>query len=231
MVSYRVVLDVPRDLILFVPGLLAAHRREIGTRKGTRRLGRYRQALFGLAWFRDRDDISCFPAMSMTEPPPARTSWGSSGRSGKPCPCWPDTKVVPGTGISRRDGARMHSYIPSCRPLAAINPGGKRSLTVTRGHLARWSGHVEARTAQIPKLTARDGSGTRSSRPSSALAAGRSLVPGAGGGALMPNTCARPLTEWRSRWSRRCGERAVKPSAQPTLVRTQHLPPNAETAR
>ena len=66
MVSYRVVLDVSRDLILFVPRLLAAHRREIGTRKGTRRLGRYRQALFGLAWFRDRGDISRFPAMSMT---------------------------------------------------------------------------------------------------------------------------------------------------------------------
>ena len=48
MVSYRVMLDVPRDVILFVSGLLAAHRREIGTRKGTRRLGCYRQALFGL---------------------------------------------------------------------------------------------------------------------------------------------------------------------------------------
>ena len=57
MVSYRVLLDVPRELILFVSGLLAAHRCEIGTRKGTRRLGCYRQALFGLAWFRDKGDI------------------------------------------------------------------------------------------------------------------------------------------------------------------------------
>ena len=57
MVSYRVMLDVPRELILFVSGLLAAHRREIGTRRGTRRLGCYRQALFGLAWFRDKGDI------------------------------------------------------------------------------------------------------------------------------------------------------------------------------
>ena len=36
------------------------------------------------------------------------------------------------------------------------------------------------------------------------------------------------------RWSAACssfeGERSVKPSAQPTLVRTQHLPPPAETA-
>ena len=30
---------------------------EIGTRKGTRSLGCYRQALFGLAWYRDKPDI------------------------------------------------------------------------------------------------------------------------------------------------------------------------------
>jgi hypothetical protein len=46
VVSYRVLFYVPRELILFVSGLLAAHRCEIGTRKGTRRLGCYRQALF-----------------------------------------------------------------------------------------------------------------------------------------------------------------------------------------
>jgi DDE superfamily endonuclease len=57
VVSCRVMLDVPRELVLFVSGLLAAHRREIGTRKGTRRLGCCRQALFGLAWFRDKGDI------------------------------------------------------------------------------------------------------------------------------------------------------------------------------
>ena len=34
-----------------------AHRREIGTRKGTRRLGCYTQALFALARFRDKRDI------------------------------------------------------------------------------------------------------------------------------------------------------------------------------
>jgi hypothetical protein len=57
VVSYRVMLDVPAELVRFVSGLLAAHRREIGTRKGTRRLGCYRQALFALAWFRDKGDI------------------------------------------------------------------------------------------------------------------------------------------------------------------------------
>jgi len=51
------MLDVPSELVLFVSGLLAARRRETGTRKGTRKLGCYRQALLGPAWFRDKGDI------------------------------------------------------------------------------------------------------------------------------------------------------------------------------
>ena len=57
MLTYRVRLDVPRELIWFVSRLLARHRREIGTRNGTRCLGCYRQALFVLAWYRDKADI------------------------------------------------------------------------------------------------------------------------------------------------------------------------------
>ena len=57
MPSYRVMLDVPRDLIWFVSALPAARRRSIGTRKKARKLGCYRQALFGLAWFRDKGSI------------------------------------------------------------------------------------------------------------------------------------------------------------------------------
>lgn len=57
VLSYRVRLDVPRPLIGFVSGLLAARRREAGTRKGTRKLDCRQQALFGLAWFRDRCSI------------------------------------------------------------------------------------------------------------------------------------------------------------------------------
>ncbi len=57
MLSYRVMLDVPVQLVLFVARLLAAHRREVGTRRGTRALG-WRQAVFALAWFRDRPDIA-----------------------------------------------------------------------------------------------------------------------------------------------------------------------------
>ena len=58
MLSYRVMLDVPVQLVVFVARLLAAHRREIGTRRGTRALTCGRQAVFALAWFRDRPDIA-----------------------------------------------------------------------------------------------------------------------------------------------------------------------------
>jgi hypothetical protein len=96
VVSYRVMLDVPRDLILFVSGLLAAHRREIGTRKGTRRLGCYGQALFGLAWFRDKGP-SCFrrgTPSSMPVPPAVRSSGSPTIRSSMmkpPTASWPVT--------------------------------------------------------------------------------------------------------------------------------------------
>ena len=51
------ILDVPLSLVLFVPGLLAEHRRETGTRAGTRALTCRKQAVFALAWFRDRPGI------------------------------------------------------------------------------------------------------------------------------------------------------------------------------
>jgi len=57
VLSYRVTLDVPLQLVLFVSRLLADRRREIGTRRGTRALTCFRQAVFTLAWFRDRPDI------------------------------------------------------------------------------------------------------------------------------------------------------------------------------
>jgi len=57
VLSYRVILDVPLPLVAFVSRLLADHRREIGTRDGTRALTCWKQAVFTLAWFRDRPDI------------------------------------------------------------------------------------------------------------------------------------------------------------------------------
>jgi DDE superfamily endonuclease len=57
VLSYRVTLDVPVQLAVFVSRLLAGHRRELGTRTGTRALTCWKQAVFALAWFRDRPDI------------------------------------------------------------------------------------------------------------------------------------------------------------------------------
>lgn len=58
VVPYRAILDVPRELVWFVARLLHAERRAIGTRNGTRLLTCYRQAVFGLVWFREKADIS-----------------------------------------------------------------------------------------------------------------------------------------------------------------------------
>ncbi len=57
MIYYRVALDVPLPLALKVSGLLGKHREEIGTRNGTRALTCWQQAVFILAWFRDKPDI------------------------------------------------------------------------------------------------------------------------------------------------------------------------------
>jgi len=57
VLSYRVTLDVPFQLTVFVSRLLAGHRRELGTRNGTRALTCWKQTVFALAWFRDRPDI------------------------------------------------------------------------------------------------------------------------------------------------------------------------------
>jgi hypothetical protein len=57
VLSYRVTLDVPFQLAVFVSKLLAEHRQQIGTRDGTRALTCWKQAVFALAWFRDRPDI------------------------------------------------------------------------------------------------------------------------------------------------------------------------------
>lgn len=52
------MLDVSRELIDFVAGLLRADRKARGTRKGTRALSFWIQALFAIAWFRDRPNLT-----------------------------------------------------------------------------------------------------------------------------------------------------------------------------
>jgi hypothetical protein len=53
-IAYRATLDVPRDLAQFITRLLLAERRRRGTRRGSRALTCFWQAVLGLRWFRDR---------------------------------------------------------------------------------------------------------------------------------------------------------------------------------
>lgn len=57
MYSYCVRLDVSEEQVAFVSRLLRDERRRRGTRRGTRLLTCYKQAVFVLAWFRDNPDV------------------------------------------------------------------------------------------------------------------------------------------------------------------------------
>ena len=58
VITYRVTLDVPLQLVIKVSNLLRKRRKELGTRNGTRALTCYQQAVFVLAWFRHRPGLS-----------------------------------------------------------------------------------------------------------------------------------------------------------------------------
>jgi DDE superfamily endonuclease len=58
VIAYPAMLDVPRELVREVARLLRAERRARGTRKGSRALTCWFQALLGLAWFRSRAEIA-----------------------------------------------------------------------------------------------------------------------------------------------------------------------------
>ena len=57
MLCYPTILDVPRELIVYVAELLRLEQRRRGTRRGARLLTPFRQAVFVLAWFRDGGDV------------------------------------------------------------------------------------------------------------------------------------------------------------------------------
>jgi hypothetical protein len=58
VIAHPAMLDVPRDLVRFVCSLLARERAERGTPKGSRALTCWKQAVFVLAWFRDKPNIT-----------------------------------------------------------------------------------------------------------------------------------------------------------------------------
>lgn len=59
LVTYAATLDVPRHVVEYLSRLLAAHRRCIGTSRGSRALGPFRQAVLVLRWFRERGCVHC----------------------------------------------------------------------------------------------------------------------------------------------------------------------------
>jgi hypothetical protein len=56
VIAYRAMLDVPRELVRYLSRLLAAERRALGTRPGTRALTCHYQAILVLIWFRKGED-------------------------------------------------------------------------------------------------------------------------------------------------------------------------------
>jgi hypothetical protein len=56
VIAYRAMIDVPRELVRHLARLLAAERRARGTRRGTRALTCFSQALLVLVWFRKAED-------------------------------------------------------------------------------------------------------------------------------------------------------------------------------
>ncbi len=58
MIAYRAMLDVPRELAQYLSRLLHVERRRRGTRKNSRALSCFRQAVLGLRWFRQNVDVT-----------------------------------------------------------------------------------------------------------------------------------------------------------------------------
>jgi hypothetical protein len=62
VIAYRAMLDVPRELVAYLAALLRAERRARGTRAKAQALTCFRQALFALVWFREREDLTVLGA-------------------------------------------------------------------------------------------------------------------------------------------------------------------------
>jgi hypothetical protein len=62
VIAYSAMLDVPRELVRHLARLLAAKRRGLGTRRGTRALTCFYQALLILIWFRKQEDATLLGA-------------------------------------------------------------------------------------------------------------------------------------------------------------------------
>lgn len=62
MIVYRAMLDVPRELASMVAGLLRAERRARGTRRRSRALTCWFEAVLVLVWYRRREEMTVLAA-------------------------------------------------------------------------------------------------------------------------------------------------------------------------
>lgn len=62
MIAYPAMLDVPRELVDYLSGLLATERALRGTRRRSRALTCWKQALFVLVWLRKREEPAALGA-------------------------------------------------------------------------------------------------------------------------------------------------------------------------
>ncbi len=62
MIAYRAMLDVPRELVRKIAGLLRCERRRRGTRRNVRALSCWKQALLALVWFRKNEEMTALAA-------------------------------------------------------------------------------------------------------------------------------------------------------------------------
>jgi hypothetical protein len=62
VIAYPAMLDVPRELVGYVSRLLGAERRARGTRRRSRALTCWKQALFLVVWFRKQEDLAVLGA-------------------------------------------------------------------------------------------------------------------------------------------------------------------------
>jgi hypothetical protein len=62
VIAYRAMLDVPRELVRTLAGLLRRERRRRGTRRNARALSCWKQALLGLVWFRKNEEMTALAA-------------------------------------------------------------------------------------------------------------------------------------------------------------------------
>jgi hypothetical protein len=74
VIAYRAMLDVPRELAQYVRRLLHADRRRRGTRKNSRALTCFRQAVLGLRWFRQDVEVTALARDTATSTRSSRCS-------------------------------------------------------------------------------------------------------------------------------------------------------------